>query len=314
MATPNIYKSSDTGAPLLTTAQMYTVLKQCLVTGYGSKSGAGWTLAFDDPANKKAVFKNANGDCALRVETTTATVALVFAADDYSDIDTPVGSAWNAATTFSFSNMGTSGSRAWICFATDELFIISIGNANSLTGYNLSTTGCPIYAFGRASARGDSVLPNILLALGGNSSTPTGASAGAVASLSGYTILGACSRDSGGGTSGSRLITQVVGMPARYESSPGNYNAANYVGAAGPDFDLQTRIQAERLTFFREDGSIVGDIPIVMPYARMDRTVYGGDIDSTITLDGQVYSVLPGGNNQDTVNTYARILVPHDGW
>lgn len=44
------YSHLDTGAPQLANADgvIKTILKACLVTGYGTKEGAGWTALFDD--------------------------------------------------------------------------------------------------------------------------------------------------------------------------------------------------------------------------------------------------------------------------
>jgi hypothetical protein len=314
MATPNIYKSNDASAPLLTSGQAYTVLKQCLVTGYGSKSGAGWTLAFDDPANKKAVFKNANGDCALRVDGSVATgYCQVSAADDFSDIDTAVGTVWSGSTLFSIPNYTTAGNRPWLCAATDELVIFMSSNANSLTTHAVNNGPFPVLIFGRAFPRGDSVVANVMMGNTGLSSSPAGSTTAAYANIGTVSVVGACSRDWEGGTSHSRMLITYIGMLPRYESAPGTYASASYVGGAGPNYDDQANIQAERLTFFREDGSIVGDVPIVLPYARLDPGIYGGDIDSTVTLGGITHSVFPV-YNQNTAASYGRILVPHDGW
>lgn len=55
------YKSSDTGAPQLNYAaraagDIKAILKACLVTGYGSKSGAGWTIS--DEVGNVCVFSS----------------------------------------------------------------------------------------------------------------------------------------------------------------------------------------------------------------------------------------------------------------
>lgn len=55
-----LYQSSDTGAPNLGSsfylAQWITLLDACLVNGYGSKAGAGWTKEFSDGTN--VVYRN----------------------------------------------------------------------------------------------------------------------------------------------------------------------------------------------------------------------------------------------------------------
>lgn len=54
----NVYRSSDVSAPVLDKKAncIAKILKACLVTGYGTKPSAGWTLAFEDLATKTKVF------------------------------------------------------------------------------------------------------------------------------------------------------------------------------------------------------------------------------------------------------------------
>ncbi|ABS06925.1 hypothetical protein [Shewanella baltica] len=55
-----VYRNTDAGAPAIPTkpSGWITVLKKCLVEGYGEKQPLGWTLDFEDAANNKVVFKN----------------------------------------------------------------------------------------------------------------------------------------------------------------------------------------------------------------------------------------------------------------
>jgi hypothetical protein len=48
MSVPVVYRSTDSGAPVITTAlgAMVTLLDACLVNGYGSKPAAGWAKSF----------------------------------------------------------------------------------------------------------------------------------------------------------------------------------------------------------------------------------------------------------------------------
>ena len=47
-----LYRSTDDDAPALTKSNLSLILKACLVTGYGSKPGAGWTMPYEDAAAK----------------------------------------------------------------------------------------------------------------------------------------------------------------------------------------------------------------------------------------------------------------------
>ncbi|MFG0381103.1 hypothetical protein ACF8C6_09080 [Pseudomonas sp. zbq_18] len=313
MATPTIYKSSDAGAPYLTTEQAYTVLKECLVTGYGAKAGAGWTLAFDDPVNKKAVFKNVHGDCALRVDASTnATYSTIQVADDFSDIDTPIGALWHGAALLSVGNYTTSTDRPWILFATDEFFIFYANNTASLTATTAAAASSTIFImFGRASPLGDNTVENVIFATAGNNAF--GGAIGFFALAATVFTQTFTQKDYLGGTTGARSATFYTGMVQRYESSPGVYSTGSYPGTAGPAAPSVSKVPGEKWTAFREDGSCVGYTPVFVPYFRLDPTTQGLTIDDTMVIDGVTYSIL-NMYNANTTSSFARFLVPHDGW
>ncbi|MCU7963807.1 hypothetical protein L5M43_14305 [Shewanella sp. SW36] len=57
-----VYRWDDAGAPQMSKgvrpSELINVLKKCLVDGYGSKSGAGWSVPFEDEATQQVVFRN----------------------------------------------------------------------------------------------------------------------------------------------------------------------------------------------------------------------------------------------------------------
>jgi hypothetical protein len=59
--TTRIYRSDDSGAPVLTgqVGTLITVLTKCLVDGYGSKTAAGWSIALS--GTNKVIFQNTTG-------------------------------------------------------------------------------------------------------------------------------------------------------------------------------------------------------------------------------------------------------------
>lgn len=65
----NVYRSTDSGAPAWPTTTEETpkfvmgVIKACLVTGYGSKSGAGWSVVYEDTTAgaERLALTNGNG-------------------------------------------------------------------------------------------------------------------------------------------------------------------------------------------------------------------------------------------------------------
>ncbi len=110
MAAPIVYKSTDAGAPTLdgNKGSLITVLKACLVNGYGAKAGAGWTIALEDAANYKIIFRNNsttgsgryfriqdNGRVSSRTDSAYFTSdrncnATIVGMQNYTDINTPV--------------------------------------------------------------------------------------------------------------------------------------------------------------------------------------------------------------------------------
>lgn len=60
MAGPHLYRSDDAGAPVhySVSGSWINVMKKCLVDGYGSQPGAGWTVALDDPGSNRTIFRN----------------------------------------------------------------------------------------------------------------------------------------------------------------------------------------------------------------------------------------------------------------
>jgi hypothetical protein len=56
-----VYRWDDAGAPQLTNgkpSEIIAILKKCLVEGYGTKAGVGWSVAFENAATFKIAFRN----------------------------------------------------------------------------------------------------------------------------------------------------------------------------------------------------------------------------------------------------------------
>lgn len=86
-----LYLSSDDQAPAITNANLSVILKACLVTGYGSKTGAGWTMPYEDAASNTRVFapKHAGElDSYLRVKDNGSGNSTVQAYREMTGIDT----------------------------------------------------------------------------------------------------------------------------------------------------------------------------------------------------------------------------------
>lgn len=73
-----VYKWDDVGAPVLNKSAgcMMSIFKACLVTGYGAKTGAGWTMPFGDTSAGVKVLRpevSPHTDFYLRVSADTGT-------------------------------------------------------------------------------------------------------------------------------------------------------------------------------------------------------------------------------------------------
>lgn len=85
-----LYLSSDDQAPVLTNANLSVILKACLVTGYGAKHGAGWTMPYEDAASNTRVFapKHAGElDSYLRIKDNGGGTSTVQAYREMTGID-----------------------------------------------------------------------------------------------------------------------------------------------------------------------------------------------------------------------------------
>ena len=61
-----LFRSTDASAPALSNSNagsLITILRACLVEGFGTRTSAGWTMPFSDLPNNKAAFQSVSGDC-----------------------------------------------------------------------------------------------------------------------------------------------------------------------------------------------------------------------------------------------------------
>lgn len=123
------YSWQDDQAPQLSNAEgvIKTILKACLITGYGSKQGAGWTSLFEDAyrmvlrrplrLNNPPDVKIENG--AFNVNGTTTTRHRIVSQDNPTSLDdTNELAAGNLYARNSKCNQG------WYCIVTDFAFLL----------------------------------------------------------------------------------------------------------------------------------------------------------------------------------------------
>lgn len=164
-----IYRSTDAGAPALPANANYVgasfymdIIKKCLVDGYGSKAGAGWTLVYEDTTANKRRLAVSNGNGAMEFITwgtrsmgmvmwdsiTTPGVGRLYD-DSFATVMSTGVNGWKSeavaapgvatdnmhSINFNAVHSGSSSSIAWTVFANDKsawiLFHYPNGNANA---------------------------------------------------------------------------------------------------------------------------------------------------------------------------------------
>ena len=126
---PIVYRWDDGNAPVARGERrsLCDILYACLVTGYGSKSAAGWTREYVNATFDKAVFRNnpATGTgFYLQVDGAgagTAYQSLCRGFEVMTDVDTglfPFANAYQVATSF----QANTTSRPWTLIADDRAF------------------------------------------------------------------------------------------------------------------------------------------------------------------------------------------------
>lgn len=132
----HLYLSSDDDAPALTKANLSLILKACLVTGYGNKPGAGWTMPHEDAAASKRVIapaKSGELDSYLRVHDQSG-VSRVAAYRQMSDIDN--GEAILELATPYKHGQGNQWSGRWAVVASARSVIVWVEGGYDSPGRN----------------------------------------------------------------------------------------------------------------------------------------------------------------------------------
>ena len=131
-----LYRSTDDDAPALTKSNLSLILKACLVTGYGSKPGAGWTMPHEEAAAGKRIFapaKTGELDSYLRVHDQSG-VSRVAAYRQMSDIDN--GEAILELATPYKHGQGNQWSGRWAVVASARSVIVWVEGGYDSPGRN----------------------------------------------------------------------------------------------------------------------------------------------------------------------------------
>jgi hypothetical protein len=123
-----LYLSTDPNAPVLNGlyGSLVQVLKACLVTGYGEKAGAGWTMPFANPEETIGVFRSSpveGNSYFLRVDHLILSFSGRVTLKSYegmTDENTGLSliGTTNDSLTYKVSSSANTVARPWICIAT----------------------------------------------------------------------------------------------------------------------------------------------------------------------------------------------------
>ncbi|MBQ1782878.1 MAG: hypothetical protein II007_04420 [Gammaproteobacteria bacterium] len=173
MAIPTLYKWDDAGAPQLTrqAQSLLTILRKCLVEGYGSKAALGWSIAFDDAVNQRTVYRNASGKGEIRfapASTPTGDNVAFAAASSFADIDTALAPGlFDLALTY-----WTYEYNRWSIIGTGDALYLLMWNSSLTVSNSASQTRQQTYFFGNLiSPIADD--PHPFVAIGRASPAPT---------------------------------------------------------------------------------------------------------------------------------------------
>lgn len=155
MSAGTVYKSTDAGAPVLTSAagSLNAVLRACLVDGYGAKAAAGWTVILEDN-DDWVVFQNnvAGGGIgaaySVRDDGTdnSGKAAAIKMWESVSNFDS--GLNGTAARYICKSNTADATARAWCIVADDKFAYVFVNFDGNSDHYILHYFGdiIPYYA------------------------------------------------------------------------------------------------------------------------------------------------------------------------
>lgn len=124
-----LFRSTDDGAPKLTNAlgSLKTVLKACLITGYGGKAGLGWEMLFEE--TNSAVFRSKALDSNrfyLKVDNNTMErAATVSAYRQMMSLDAGKGEFFNTNQNFGYIQYDQY-EQPWFLVGCGKAFILCV--------------------------------------------------------------------------------------------------------------------------------------------------------------------------------------------
>jgi len=179
MATPTIYRSTDSSAPVITgeVSKLRLALNAILVDGYGSQAAAGWTKAYESAGSHLVAYQPGSGlQRYLYLDDSPTRVSEFRGYRSMSSVSvgTDPFPALNSVTVKCRKSVtADTTARPWICLATDKTFyMIIFGNQTTLGS---SDGGDAHMAFGEVidSPVADSQFLTFILGANDTSTTST---------------------------------------------------------------------------------------------------------------------------------------------
>ena len=124
-----LYLHSDSNAPQGAKAanNFSTILKACLVTGYGSKTAAGWEIAWEDAVANKIALRSKNPTSIKSVLLVNDNAAASSTVTAYGDWNSATNAGTGQFATGYFVKQWNSGfTPNWVVIATDKFFYLFI--------------------------------------------------------------------------------------------------------------------------------------------------------------------------------------------
>lgn len=262
--TVRVYRWDDASAPVLNslTTGLLPILKACLVTGYGSKTAAGWSNPYS-AANAEAFANSPTGGSGYGIKVSNATGAQYARIEGFKTIDGSgvttepfpttaqvSGGLYSVFTTTS----SDSTARPWMVVADQHRFYLWVGY-NVVTGSGFSSTTSEPMMFAGDLLATNPADPYRFIVIGGTSVSVSGDYFGSYGSfVSASTLAGHYLARNLSGTTVSKQGNKVAGCYV-------NSTAMGTAGATYPDPATGGMLLSEVIVHDAENNQIRGRLP-----------------------------------------------------
>jgi hypothetical protein len=292
--TVRLYRSTDAGAPQLgSVGAIRSILKACLVTGYGSRTPAGWSMPFEDAANSKCVFKQGGTDGRyLWIDNSESyRYAKVNGYMSMSDIDAgtePLCENFTDGVGY-FSGTAYSTNTDWILIASDRFF------------YFLPSSQTKIYThavfFGDVEMIGEPSEYNLAIAC---YTTSSYASSSSFSSML-LPLMGASDYI------GRVIIRALSQQPGSVEFDYFDISSTSYLGDTNylryPEVSIGGLVVKKILLRDKVTQGLIGYLPSMLEplnfyhSSSYDNVAYPRNVNSITPYDGGYMVIHPGGDD-----------------